>query len=376
MHEAVLLINAGGKVLLANPQVNFMFSISPSRITDQPVEALVADPDLNFSAVLGFESSELFDLIQKIQLGQWPGASSRRSYRIEAPVVRFIDRTIVATRTRNGAVTGLLMVFADASEERELAQAREDLTRMIVHDLRAPLTAMSTSMRLLNEIGSDDPKVQRALGRTLDASQRALRKLLHLVDSLLDIAKIESGTMTLQRAGYQLGPIVEGVRLELSPLADDLDVKFDIRVPDNLPAAWVDAPKIERVVLNLVDNALKYSPVSGTVTMKAYPSADHSGFVRIDVADTGPGIADAYKERIFDRFEQVNGVQGRRHGTGLGLTFCKLTVEAHGGQIWIEDNPGGGSVFAFTLPFLVSASASEVAASDSAPRQSTQPETG
>ncbi len=367
MHEAVLLIDAGGHVLLANPQVEFMFNLPQTRISGQAVAALVADPSLNFAAALGFESEVLLDLIRQMQAGRWLGDSNRQSYRIETPAVRFLDRTIVATHARNGTVNGLLMVFADATEERELAQAREDLTRMIVHDLRAPLTAISTSMRLLTEIGSDDPKVARALSRTVDASQRALRKLLHLVDSLLDIAKIESGTITLDRSGYLLGPIVQGVQLELSPLAEDLDVKFDIRIPDALPPVWIDAPKIERVLLNLVDNALKFTPVNRTVTVKAYPSPEHIGFARIEVVDTGPGIPDAYKARIFDRFEQINGTQGRRRGTGLGLTFCKLAVEAHGGQIWIEDNPGGGSIFAFALPFATALPAALADSSGSAP---------
>jgi len=350
MHEAVLLIDANGMVLLANPQVNFMFELPLARITGSSVEALLADDTLDFGTPLGFTPKELTQLMAQIGEGRWAGGSNRLSYRIERPIVRFIDRTIVSTHTNSGQVSGVLMVFADATEERELVQAREDLTRMIVHDLRSPLTAISTSMRLLSEMSSVDPSLSRLLSRTTDASQRALRKLLHLVDSLLDIAKMESGSITLERADHMFAPIAQGVRLELLPLSEELEIKVEVLIPDSLPKLAIDAPKIERVLLNLVDNALKFTPIGGLVQVKAQATSDRAGFARIDVYDSGPGIPNNYKERIFDRFEQVDGSQGRRRGTGLGLTFCKLAVEAHGGHIWIEDNPGGGSVFAFTLP--------------------------
>ncbi len=352
MHEAVLLIDASGTVLLANPQIGYMFDLSPKTLTGRTLESLLAEPQLHVAESLGFEATVLNELINMIQDGRWQGGSSRKSYRIEQPIVRFIDRTIVSTHSTKGRLGGLLMVFSDATEERELTQAREDLTRMIVHDLRSPLTAISTSMRLLMEMAPADPALARMLTLTTDASQRALRKLLNLVDSLLDIAKIESGSMTLERVEHMLAPIAQNVRMELMPLADELDIKVELTIPDNLPHLFIDASKIERVLLNLVDNALKFTPYNGLVQIRARPEPVEAGFVRVEVSDTGPGIPDDYKERIFDRFEQVDGATGRRRGTGLGLTFCKLTVEAHGGHIWIEDNPTGGSVFVLTLPTI------------------------
>ncbi len=350
MHEAVLLIDADGTVLLANPQVNFMFDLPTALITGQTLEALLGEADLNLASALGFTPEALLDLVAQMQEGRWAGGHTRQSYRIERPLVRFIDRTIVSTHASGGQVIGLLMVFSDATEERELVQAREDLTRMIVHDLRSPLTAISTGMRLLTEMAPADPSLARMLTRTTDGSQRALRKLLNLVNSLLDIAKMESGSMTLIRADHMLAPIAQGVRIELMPLAEELEIMVTVVIPDDLPDLFIDAPKIERVLLNLVDNALKFTPYAGLVKIVAQISTERPEFARIEVCDTGSGIPDSYKMRIFDRFEQVDGSQGRRRGTGLGLTFCKLTVEAHGGQIWIEDNPGGGSIFVFLLP--------------------------
>jgi signal transduction histidine kinase len=139
----------------------------------------------------------------------------------------------------------------------------------------------------------------------------------------------------------------------LSPLAQELEVTLTTDIGDETPALDTDADKIERVLQNLVDNALKFCPSNGKVTIRAHqpqPDADGERFVRIDVTDSGPGIPDEYKTRLFDRYAQMKGRRGKRRGSGLGLTFCRMVVEAHGGRIWIEDNPGGGSIFAFTLP--------------------------
>jgi signal transduction histidine kinase len=224
---------------------------------------------------------------------------------------------------------------------------------MIVHDLRSPLTAISTSLKLLNEMAPpDDDPLGRSIRKTTEVSLRALRKLLHLVDSLLDIAKMESGNMTLETSRHELKPIADNVRFELSPLAEELNIRVDVLIPDNIPPLMIDSNKVERVLLNLVDNALKFTPVDGLVEIRA--ECDDNKLVRIRVTDTGPGIPDEHKARIFDRFQQVEQGKSHRRGTGLGLTFCRLTIEAHGGSIWIEDNVAGGSVFAFTLPMAVS----------------------
>jgi signal transduction histidine kinase len=111
----------------------------------------------------------------------------------------------------------------------------------------------------------------------------------------------------------------------------------------------IDSDKIERMVLNLVDNALKYAPNNSTVKVRAITG--DPDYVRLEIVDSGPGIPDEYKKRLFDRFVQVEGRKSVRRGVGLGLTFCKLVTEAHGGDIWVADNPeGGGSIFKVTLP--------------------------
>jgi len=219
-----------------------------------------------------------------------------------------------------------------------------------VHDLRSPLTAVTTSMRLLQELVPPDSDFRPLVQKTTDASRRALRKVLHRVDSLLDIAKIESGNLYLAREPIELNTLIENVITELQPLAVEIDVKFETDLPSDLPLLNADGDKVERMLLNLLDNALKYSPYETNIYVCARLDPGNPALMRIDVMDEGPGIPNEYKIRLFDRFVQVEGHNTVRRGVGLGLAFCKLVAEAHGGSIWIEDNMPRGTRFVFTLP--------------------------
>ncbi|HLY25551.1 MAG TPA: GAF domain-containing protein, partial [Aggregatilineales bacterium] len=352
MYEAVIMFELDGTISLANPRVEALLGIDPIFMVGQKLSDLLTQDDLQFAQRVGFDNESLQALFDVLRLSAWQGGG-KLSYRLESEITRFIDRTIVSVMGQSKKVIGLLMVFADATEERELMQARDDLSRMIVHDLRSPLTAINASMKLLGEMVPPDLPLASSVKKTTEVSQRALRKLLYLVDSLLDIAKMESGNINLDTEYHDLRPIAETVRAELMPLAEELDIHVGIVMSVDLPSLVIDGDKIERVLLNLVDNALKFTPVGGLVQIRA--RSDQQSFVRVEVSDTGPGIPNEYKRSIFDRFQQIETAKANRRGTGLGLTFCRLTVEAHGGRIWIEDNPGGGSIFAFTLPVPVPA---------------------
>ena len=131
-------------------------------------------------------------------------------------------------------------------------------------------------------------------------------------------------------------------------MAQELDISIKSDFPPTLPAMSLDADKIERAILNLVDNALKYAPLQSDVIVRVTQPDQNS--VRLDVIDRGKGIPDHYKQRLFDRFVQMEGRQIVRKGVGLGLSLCKAVAEAHGGTIWIEDYESGGSVFSILLP--------------------------
>jgi two-component system, NtrC family, sensor histidine kinase KinB len=351
MDEAIVLLDRSGEIALANPRVEIM-GLKPEDLIGRRVDDLIQKPGLNVAQALGFESDQdLNELLKELRSTEHEVQREPVSYTAQGDNGSlYIQRHLIPVRDENGQEIGALLVFYDETEERQLARAREDLSRMIVHDLRSPLTAVTTSLKLLKEIIPVESEFRPATETTIEASQRAIRKLLARVDSLLDISKMESGRINLDTEPSELATLVDSVCIELSPLAHELDVKLNVQIAEALPLLDIDADKVERVILNLVDNALKFSPRNTSVTIKAAAPPPGEKMTRVQVIDQGPGVPNEYKEQLFERYVQISGRRGTRRGVGLGLTFCKLVVEAHGGRIWIDDNPGGGSIFNFTLP--------------------------
>ncbi len=355
--EAMILIDTEGDVVLANPRVE-LIDLSPDALIGYSVEALLDDPDLNLSQRLGFRTGgELMRLIRELRAPGGLASREAKTFTVETDDddtdLCSVQRQVFPVYDEEDRPLGVLLVFYDETEERKLSKTREEVSQMLIHDLRSPLTAVVTSLKLLTELTPKDSSKYALIETTVDASRRVVRKLLTRVDSLLDVARMENNFMTVDQKPTELATLVDNVCVELSPLAQELDVVVVADLNADLPLLDVDSDKIERVLLNLVDNALKFSPAESAVIVRAYePGAEGAapGFVRIDVVDAGPGVPDEYKLMLFDRFVQIRGRSGARRGTGIGLTFCRLVAEAHGGRIWISDNPTGGSIFSFTLP--------------------------
>jgi NtrC-family two-component system sensor histidine kinase KinB len=353
MNEALILIDANGCIALANPRVALL-GMKPDELIGRSLDELLDSEAFDFSASLGFEShGDLRRLVKDLR-GGWTERPAVKFSLGSEPDKRHFTRQIIPIHDLNGQAMGALLVFNDESERVRLEEAREAFSRMLIHDLRSPLTAITTSLAVLNTIIPSDAPYRDVVEMTTESSRRSIHKLLSRVNMLLDVARMESGQMHLETAPTELASLIDEVCIELSPLAHELNVKLESSLPDDLPPLMVDADKVERLLQNLVDNALKFSPLDGRVLVQAHPVGGDGippGFIRIDVIDQGPGVPDEYKTRLFERFAQISGQKGRRPGMGLGLTFCRMVAEAHGGRIWIEDNPTGGSVFAFTLPY-------------------------
>jgi len=229
----------------------------------------------------------------------------------------------------------------------ELERLRENLTNMIIHDMRSPLTAIMSMFELLKmELeGKAEPQVMHYIGSGMSSA----KSLIEMINSLLDISRLEEGRMPLEISRNRIGEIVDDAMKSLEPLI--IGSKYEVRVEKNgLENVVVNCDReiIKRVILNLVTNSLKHSmsksPIKVTVSLE-------DGFVIVSVIDDGIGIPKDYHQKIFEKFGQVEMRERRqKYSTGLGLTFCKLAIEAHNGRIGLESEAGKGSRFFFMLP--------------------------
>ncbi|HSM58578.1 MAG TPA: ATP-binding protein [Candidatus Sulfomarinibacteraceae bacterium] len=252
-------------------------------------------------------------------------------------VVTRADR-ILTTRTRE-----LAIAYRDLRRAEEM---RDDLTHMIVHDLRTPLTAISASLSLLKRL--PEGKRQEMQGRIVARTSRAAERLDSMIDDILMVAKFETGELHPSTERVQLADLLSE---QLDPFRAQAVAEDKVLTIDCAPDIPVELDPVltGRVLDNLVGNAFKYTEPGGHITVSAEAA---NGNLLLRVRDDGQGIPDDFKEYIFQKFSQVpaDADGSRRKGAGLGLTFCRLVAEAHGGRIWVEDAPGGGSEFKLQLP--------------------------
>ncbi len=226
-------------------------------------------------------------------------------------------------------------------ELRRLHELRDNLTHMIVHDLRSPLTGMVATFSLLR---GESEKLSSDTRRMLGLAQGALDQVISMINSVLDVSKIEAGELKLRRTDCDLAAVVHEAAALLDPLRGRRKVEIEC-IPETLPAS-IDRDLISRVVQNLLGNALKFTEDDGLVKVRVERKETT---IRVSVADNGMGIPSEFHQRIFQKFGQIKTGKPRV-GTGLGLTFCRLAVEAHGGAIGVTSEPGKGSIFWFEMP--------------------------
>lgn len=237
-------------------------------------------------------------------------------------------------------------LFAEVRRQRDaltrLQLQKEQLTAFLVHDLKNPVASMDLNTQLVLR---DRGLSERARDATLHI-QSGLRQLLRLILNLLDISKGEAGALSPSRRPTDLVRLVEDVAAEMEIQAQASEVT--VRISGAAPTLAVDPDLLSRTLANLLENAIRHAPTGSEVAVRL--AADERG-VEVRIADAGPGVPAALREQIFERFVQLQGDEraSSRGGRGLGLTFCKLAVEAHGGRIWIEDG-APGAVLCLRLP--------------------------
>jgi signal transduction histidine kinase len=244
---------------------------------------------------------------------------------------------------------GRLLVLRDITEEKQLEILRDEITSMAVHDLRSPLAAIINALKIAQD-NLASPEQLPIAKQTMQMSVTSADKLMNLVDSLMDIRK--GRDMQLDRSPTSMEELIELARLTLLASIEKAHINVQIDIPQGTPLVNVDADKIRRVLINLLDNALRYTPTGKDIRITVIPDMlRHKVLVR--VSDSGVGIPEHARARIFEQYWQVKENQPLRgsKGSGIGLAFCQRVLEAHGERIWVEDEgPLPGASFAFTLP--------------------------
>jgi signal transduction histidine kinase len=253
----------------------------------------------------------------------------------------FADQSAIALENAR-----LFEQIAQKSRELEIAsQHKSQFVANMSHELRTPLAAILGFAELMQE-GFYEPQGPKSL-ECLTRIRSNGKHLLGLINTVLDIAKIESGQFTLNIGEYTIESVVETVRSATESLAQNKKLALKTEVPKSLPVGLGDEQRLTQVLLNLVGNAIKFTDAGEVrVTAKAV-----NGHFNLSVADTGPGIPKHERTRIFDQFHQVDSsLTKAAGGTGLGLAIAKQIVEMHGGRIWVESTLGKGSTFQMELP--------------------------
>jgi two-component system, OmpR family, phosphate regulon sensor histidine kinase PhoR len=261
------------------------------------------------------------------------------------PHQRFRTYSAPVRQHPTGDVLGRIFVLRDVTREAEAERMRAALVASVSHELRSPLTSISGYTDTLLHHGPWDDTIQHEF---LEAVAGSAARLTALVDNLLDAATLEAGALRLQREPVRVERVAERVLAQRRLLAGACTLRLDTR--PGLPLAEADPLRIEQVIANLVDNAIKYSPHGGEIRVRV--EANTGDELVVTVADQGQGVPPQHVQHLFERFYRVDAEGRRVKGVGLGLYICKSLVESHGGRIWVDSEPERGSTFAFTLPTL------------------------
>ncbi len=361
-HEGILMLDTAVRIVLINPLASQLLAIEPE--LDAPLSTSLAH------ARLGYDPAELSQLRHQLAQGTEP-PPRQTVYALPAPAATgrpvYIERTERPVLSENGQIMGWLLVLRDVTEEQEQAQWRRQFTHMIVHDLRNPVTTLLSTLRLLARQLPQAPLTD--LTALVETAQYGCHHLLDMVDSLMDINRLEAGQLIVEAEAMRLPPLAEKVIAHMQSLADEKQVTLTAvvlppsltnavaePVEAQLPAVWADEELVRRILVNLLDNALKFTPAHGRVTIELQPDPQpipgYEQGVLCAITDSGLGIPADQRDRIFERFVRISRGGAQVRGTGIGLSFCRLALEAQDGRIWVEDAPAEeqGSRFLFTLP--------------------------
>ena len=329
MVEGVIAVDGHNQIALMNERVRAMFALGPSPVTGRPFLEVIRNVDLH-------------EVLRQTRIGD---GVTRRELRLSTPVERRLQVNAVRLAL-GGAEVGVVMVLHDVTELRRLEQVRTEFIANVSHEVRTPLTAILGYLETLLAGALEEPEHAR---RFLEIVFRHTERLGRLLNDLTDLSNIELGKVSLRLQPTSLAETIESVLTIIGPKAEAGEVALSSEVPPDLPWVRADHDRLAQILINLIDNAVKYTPPGGRVAVHARRS--DAGMIAVTVADTGVGIPRIDLPRVTERFYRVDKARSRElGGTGLGLAIVKHLVITHGGELTIESEFGQGTAVSFTLP--------------------------
>ena len=336
MMEGVLVIDPKGRVLVINEQAQRMFNLSPDR-------------DIRGASILELSRHpEMKKLIEQVLVFDF--TSERYSRQVELHEGRWFRVNAVSLRNNQSSTYGSILVFHDITEVKQLERMRSDFVANVSHELRTPPTAIRGYAETLRQTPPDDPA---DVQHFLSIIEKHADRLSRLTENLLTLSDLESGKIEIDFNPVDIKRVVQSVSEVFSDAANKRHVTLEQVIEQGLPAVMGDVDRLQQLLINLVDNAVKYTPVNGTVTVKAQRTTINSSIdaVELSVSDTGTGIPEHAIPRLTERFYRVDKARSRDlGGTGLGLAIVKHIAQAHGAQLKIESALHKGTMVSVLLP--------------------------
>jgi two-component system phosphate regulon sensor histidine kinase PhoR len=328
MVEGVLLLDGNGRVRLVNQALEQLFGLTGDIRGRTTMEAL--------------RLHELQELVSRVRV-----ESQVLGFELELPGLdnRCLQVNATALLDRGGKQQGMILVFHDLTRLKQLENTRQEFVANVSHELRTPLSMIKGYVETLINGAKDDSAVAT---RFLQTIEKHADRLTYLIEDLLTISRLESGQIVMNLQDVELRPVADDVVNDLQSRAGDKRVHLENQVPKNL-VVRADADRVQQVLFNLVDNAIKYGSLEGRVWINARLA--NGQFAEVSVRDNGPGIPPDSVDRVFERFYRADKARSREQGgTGLGLSIVKHIVQSHGGEVRVVSEPGQGTTFFFTLP--------------------------
>lgn len=324
MQDGVVIVSEKGIIQSINPAAEKMFDVSKADAIGEPLIQV-----LQYYKVSELFQQTLEDRTQNMSAIDLP----QRSMYLQA----------IGSVLQDPNGRSVLLLFQDTSRQRQLEAMRKDFVSNVSHELRTPLASLRALSETLENGALDDPPAARHFMELMEVE---IAKLTQMVDELLELSRIESGRVKMNRAEADPGEMICSAVERMTLQAKRSGVALTGACDSNLPKIWADSEQIEQVLINLIHNAVKFTAPGGSITVSADVDGD---YVVFRVKDTGVGIAKEDLSRIFERFYKSDRSRATR-GTGLGLSIAKHVIENHGGWLWVESTPGEGSTFHFSIP--------------------------